>query len=65
MPQLNADQGNENMGYCMVKSPCSNPGGLTFCEDTSTFPAGSPADWNHTVREYYRAFAFNWFKALP
>ena len=65
LPQLNADQGNENMGYCMVKNPCSNPGGLTFCEDTSTFPAGSPTDWNHTVREYYRAFAFNWFKALP
>jgi hypothetical protein len=55
----------EDMGYCVTHASCKNPGGLTYCEDTSTFPAGSPPDWNHTVREYYRSFAFKWFQALP
>ena len=61
---LQSDNG-EDMGYCTTQRSCKNPGGLTFCEDPSAFPAGSPPDWNHTVREYYRAYTYSWFKALP
>jgi poly(3-hydroxybutyrate) depolymerase len=59
-----SDNGTD-MGYCSTQKSCKNPGGLTFCEDPSAFPAGSPPDWNHTVREYYRAYTYSWFKALP
>ncbi len=54
----------ENMGYCRVHASCKAPGSLTYCEDTS-FDASWPTDWNHTVREYYRTYSFQWFKALP
>jgi polyhydroxybutyrate depolymerase len=63
-PQTNSGNG-ENMGYCVTHAGCKDPGSLIYCEDTSTFAAGTPVDWNHTVREYYRAFAFKWFQALP
>lgn len=64
VPQTNPDNG-EDMGWCVTHASCKNPGGLTYCEDTSTFAAGSPPEWNHTVREYYRSFAYKWFAALP
>jgi hypothetical protein len=64
IPQTTND--GTDMGYCQVQTPCSAPAGsLTYCEDTSTFGANDPPDWNHTVREYYRAYAYNWFKTLP
>lgn len=58
------DNGTD-MGYCVTHASCKSPGGLQFCEDTSLFDPGSPVDWNHTVREYYRAYVYNWFRALP
>ena len=54
----------EDMGYCRVHASCRSPGSLTYCEDTS-FDAGWPKDWNHTVREYYRTYTYKWFKGLP
>jgi polyhydroxybutyrate depolymerase len=64
IPQMSND--GTDMGYCQVQTPCSAPAGsLTYCEDTSSFGPMDPPDWNHTVREYYRAYAYNWFKALP
>jgi poly(3-hydroxybutyrate) depolymerase len=54
----------EAMGYCRIHASCKTPGSLTYCEDTS-FDAGWPTDWNHTVREYYRSYTYKWFKALP
>ncbi len=62
-PQTDSNSG-ENMGYCRVHASCKTPGTLTYCEDTS-FDASWPTDWNHTVREYYRTFTYQWFKALP
>lgn len=62
--QTNTNNG-EDMGYCQTHASCQNPGGLTYCEDSSTFAPGSPSEWNHTVREYYRSYAFKWFNALP
>jgi polyhydroxybutyrate depolymerase len=61
VPQSNK---GENMGYCVTHAGCKAPGGLTYCEDPTTFSPEHP-EWNHTVREYYRSFAFQWFKALP
>lgn len=55
----------EDMGYCVTHAACKSPGGLTYCEDTSTFAPPEHPEWNHTVREYYRSFAFSWFNALP
>lgn len=49
---------------CVAFQGCKAPGSLTFCEDT-WFDPNWPADWNHTVREPYRAFTWQWFKALP
>lgn len=64
IPQMTSD--GQDMGYCQVQTPCSAPAGsLTYCEDTSSFGVNDPPDWNHTVREYYRAYAYKWFKALP
>jgi polyhydroxybutyrate depolymerase len=63
LPQTDPGSG-EDMGYCRVHAPCSNPGTLTYCEDTSFDPSW-PTDWNHTVREYYRSYTYKWFKALP
>lgn len=64
LAETSANNGEE-MGYCQTHVGCKNPGGVTYCEDTSTFPAGTPLAWNHTVREHYRSYAFNWFNALP
>src|SRR5262249_51416712 len=64
VPQMNTNNG-EDMGYCRTHAGCMLPGNLTYCEDTSQFGANDPPDWNHTVREYYRGFAYQWFKALP
>lgn len=61
--QTDASSG-EDMGYCRVHASCKAPGSLTYCEDTS-FDASWPTDWNHTVREYYRTYTYQWFKALP
>lgn len=63
-PQVNPQNG-ENMGYCVTHAGCKLPGSLVYCEDTSSFGANDPPDWNHTVREYYRGFAYQWFKDLP
>ena len=63
-PQVNSNNG-EDMGWCVTHASCKAPGSLMYCEDTSSFGPNDPPDWNHTVREYYRAFAYNWFKALP
>lgn len=63
IPQTTTD--GTDMGYCQVQTPCSAPGSLTYCEDTSAFGPQDPPDWNHTVREYYRGYAYKWFKALP
>ena len=49
---------------CEAQPSCSSPGSVTFCEDT-WFDPSWPVDWNHTVREKYRAFTYNWFKSLP
>lgn len=63
IPQTDPGNG-EDMGYCRIHASCKTPGSLTYCEDTS-FDAGWPVDWNHTVREYYRSYTYKWFKALP
>jgi poly(3-hydroxybutyrate) depolymerase len=49
---------------CTTHASCSAPGSVTFCEDTF-FDPGWPTEWNHTVRETYRAFTWKWFAALP
>jgi len=49
---------------CGAFQGCKAPGSVTFCEDT-WFDPSWPAYWNHTVREPYRAFTWQWFKALP
>lgn len=64
VPQTNTNHG-EDMGYCVTHASCKNPGGLTYCEDTSAFAPPEHPEWNHTVREFYRSFAYSWFKALP
>lgn len=48
---------------CVAYNGCKAPGSLTWCEDT-WFDPNWPADWNHTVREPYRAFTWQWFKSL-
>ncbi|MBX3190927.1 MAG: hypothetical protein KF819_28285 [Labilithrix sp.] len=50
---------------CATHRSCSAPGSVTFCEDTHVFEPPAPANWNHTVRDIYRAYTFQWFKALP
>ena len=49
---------------CVTHKGCKTPGDVTFCEDTFFDPSW-PVEWNHTVREPYRAFTWKWFKALP
>jgi polyhydroxybutyrate depolymerase len=49
---------------CVSNTGCKAPGSLTFCEDTFYDPTW-PADWNHTVREPYRALTYQWFRSLP
>jgi polyhydroxybutyrate depolymerase len=49
---------------CMTHGSCKNPGVVTFCEDT-WYDASWKPEWNHTVREEYRAYTWKWFKALP
>lgn len=49
---------------CTTRKTCSAPGSVTFCEDTF-YDASWPATWNHTVRENYRSYTWQWFKALP
>ena len=63
-PQTNPGNG-EGMGYCRTHAGCKAPGAITYCEDTSAFAPASHPEWNHTVREYYRSYAFKWFQALP
>jgi poly(3-hydroxybutyrate) depolymerase len=48
---------------CVAYRGCAPPGSVTFCEDTHFDPKW-PNDWNHTVREEYRALTWRWFKAL-
>ena len=55
--------GNADLN-CVTHGGCKLPGDVTFCEDT-WYDASWPKDWNHTVREPYRAFTWKWFKALP
>ena len=53
---------------CVTHTGCKLPGQVTFCEDTYTYPPDTPnydSSWNHTVREPYRTYAYQWFKALP
>ena len=52
---------------CVSQSACKNPGGVTFCEDTYAYPPewNFPASYDHTVREPYRLYTWQWFKALP
>jgi polyhydroxybutyrate depolymerase len=50
---------------CTAHTSCASPGALTFCEDTYQYPAGTDPSWNHTVREPYRTFTYDWFAALP
>jgi len=54
----------DSMGFCETHTSCAGPGALTYCEDSSN-PEGWPQEWNHTVREFYRDYAYQWFKALP
>jgi hypothetical protein len=49
---------------CSSHTSCKSPGSLMFCEDTWYDPQW-PQDWNHTVREVYRQFTYDWFAALP
>jgi poly(3-hydroxybutyrate) depolymerase len=48
---------------CVRHRGCAIPGGVTFCEDTHYDPTWK-GSWNHTVREEYRALAWQWFDAL-
>lgn len=59
--------GSGAMGWCQAYAGCKTPGSVKYCYDDSSM-AGIPyydPSWDHTVREYYRWFAFEWFKALP
>jgi polyhydroxybutyrate depolymerase len=49
---------------CVTHASCAAPGTVTFCED-SWFDPSWPTDWNHTVRDVYRAYTWRWFNALP
>jgi polyhydroxybutyrate depolymerase len=49
---------------CTEFADCRAPGSVTWCEDAWLDPKW-PQDWNHTVRENYRAMAWRWFQALP
>ncbi len=48
---------------CTSQTGCLAPGAVTYCEDTFV-DASWPDDWNHTVRENYRAFTWTWFESL-
>ena len=61
------EPGNATLN-CVSHTGCKLPGQVTFCEDTYAYPPDTPgytSDWNHTVREPYRQYAYDWFKALP
>jgi poly(3-hydroxybutyrate) depolymerase len=45
---------------CTTHRGCTAPGETTFCEDTF-FDRRWKHDWNHTVREEYRALTWAWF----
>lgn len=47
---------------CFAYPDCA-AASVTFCEDTHSDPSW-PNAWNHTVREEYRALAFEWFAKL-
>lgn len=49
---------------CTTRRGCLGPGDVTFCEDTF-FDASWPSSWNHTVREPYRAYTWQWFDSQP
>lgn len=49
---------------CARYAGCRAPGSVDWCEDTWFDPAW-PHDWNHTIRDEYRALAWSWFAALP
>jgi len=49
---------------CAAYKACKPGAPVTFCEDTY-FNATWPHDWNHTVREEYRALTYRWFASLP
>jgi len=55
---------NDPTFNCQQNPSCRAPGAVSFCEDTF-FDATWPPDWNHTVRENYRAYVWDWFTALP
>jgi poly(3-hydroxybutyrate) depolymerase len=48
---------------CVTYRGCTPPQGVTFCEDTH-FDASWPKDWNHTIRDEYRALTWKWFKSV-
>ena len=52
------------MQNCTTQRSCKAPGAVTFCEDTWFDPTWMTS-WNHTVREPYRTFTYQWFNALP
>jgi len=50
---------------CTIHPNCKDPGvTVTFCEDTYVIDPSIPGyndDWNHTVRDVYRAYTWDWF----
>lgn len=48
---------------CIEHQGCKVPGSVTWCEDTFYDPTW-PAEWNHTVRDVYRAQVWKWFQGL-
>ncbi len=49
---------------CVSQTGCAAPGAVTYCEDTWKDNSW-PSSWNHTVREVYRQYTWDWFAALP
>ena len=48
---------------CVKHRACKPGSSVTFCEDTHFDPSWKK-DWNHTVREEYRALTWRWFHVL-
>ena len=49
---------------CTEFPGCAAGGSVGWCEDP-WFDPSWPQSWNHTVRDNYRALAWDWFRALP
>jgi polyhydroxybutyrate depolymerase len=48
---------------CVAYRGCTASNTVTFCED-AFFDASWPKDWNHTIREEYRALTWKWFQSV-